>query len=203
MNSSFFLYPIKFISGIAFLTMFICIFFIPFVNIYPNYFYQDLSSDYPEQSFLNTFDYVWPIPGYTKITSPFGKRNSPTQGATSFHKGIDIGAPTGTKLYAITDGEITFANFLGGGGYTITLLTTSGMKITYCHVSPNFMVTPGDYVKKGQQIATVGPKYVIGVPNNPYSHNGKPTNGAITGPHLHLGIRIDDEYINPLTLFSN
>ena len=61
-------------------------------------------------------------------------------GASSFHKGIDIGAPEGTKLYATCDGEITFASFLGGGGYTITL-SKDNMKITYCHVSPNFLVS--------------------------------------------------------------
>lgn len=61
-------------------------------------------------------------------------------GASSFHKGIDIGAPQETKLYAICDGEITFVDFLGGGGYTITLLANN-MKITYCHVSPNFLVS--------------------------------------------------------------
>ncbi|MCI9000226.1 MAG: M23 family metallopeptidase [Clostridia bacterium] len=61
-------------------------------------------------------------------------------GASSFHKGIDIGAPEGTKLYAICDGEITFADFLGGGGYTITL-SKENMKITYCHVSPDFLVS--------------------------------------------------------------
>ncbi len=32
--------------------------------------------------------------------------------------------------------------------------------------------------------------------------NGNPTNGATTGPHLHLGVRIDGEYVNPLTLFT-
>ena len=32
--------------------------------------------------------------------------------------------------------------------------------------------------------------------------NGNPTNGATTGPHLHLGVRYKDEYINPLSLFN-
>lgn len=124
-------------------------------------------------------------------------------GASSFHKGIDIGAPEGTKLYAICDGEITFADFLGGGGYTITL-SNDDMKITYCHISPNFLVSVGETVKKGQHIANVGPKNVYGVPNNPYKDkNGNPTNGATTGSHLHLGVRINNSYINPLSLFSN
>lgn len=123
-------------------------------------------------------------------------------GASSFHKGTDIGAPEGTKLYAICDGKITFTDFLGGGGYTITL-SKDNMKITYCHVSPNFIVSVGDIIKKGQHIANVGPKNVFGVPNNPYKDkNGNPTNGATTGCHLHLGIRIDGNYINPMSLFS-
>lgn len=124
-------------------------------------------------------------------------------GASSFHKGIDISAPEETKLYAICDGEITFTDFLGGGGYTVTL-SCNNMKITYCHVSPNFIVSVGDKVKKGQHIANVGPKNVYGVKNNPYKDkNGNPTNGATTGCHLHLGVRIDNTYINPLTLFPN
>ena len=68
-------------------------------------------------------------------------------GASSFHKGIDIGAPEGTKLYAICDGKITFADFLGGGGYTITL-SKEDMKITYCHVSGNFLVSVRRYCSK-------------------------------------------------------
>lgn len=38
--------------------------------------------------------------------------------------------------------------------------------------------------------------------NNYKDKNGNPTNGATTGCHLHLGIRIDEEYINPLDLFN-
>ena len=123
-------------------------------------------------------------------------------GASSFHKGIDIGAPEGTNLYAVCDGIITFVGFLGGGGYTITLSNDS-MKITYCHVSPNFIVSVGDTVVKGQHISNVGPKNVYGVVWNTYKDkNGEPTNGATTGCHLHLGVRINDKYANPLNLFN-
>ena len=148
---------------------------------------------------LNTSEYIWPIPGYTIISSPFGKRISPTAGASSFHKGTDIPAPEGTRLLAVCDGIITFTGFLGGGGSTITL-TNNNIKISYCHVSPIFIVSVGDHVKKGQIIGNVGPKYVYGVVGNNYfdSANGKPTNGATTGCHLHIGFRINDKYENPL-----
>lgn len=145
--------------------------------------------------------FAWPIPGYTKVTSPFGKRNSPTAGASSYHYGTDIGAPEGTSLIAVAAGKITFLGFLGAGGYTLTL-SFENFKITYCHISPNYVVKEGDYVLRGQIIANVGPKYVYGVPGNKYSDStGKPTNGATTGTHLHFGVRINDKYVNPLDYF--
>ena len=57
----------------------------------------------------------------------------------------------------------------------------------------------GEKVKKGQIIGKVGPKNVYGVPGNKYfDSKGNPTNGATTGPHLHFGMRINNEYVNPL-----
>ena len=139
--------------------------------------------------------------GYSTITSYFGKRVSPTAGASNYHKGIDIGAPEGTVLIAATDGLITYVGFLGGGGYTITL-SNENMKITYCHVSPNFLVNVGDFVQRGQVIAQVGPKYVYGVAGNTYHDaQGNPTNGATTGCHLHFGVRVDENYVNPLNYY--
>ena len=96
--------------------LFICIFFIPFTS-YSN----SISFVSGEILDLNPNGFVWPSPGYTRINSYFGKRNAPTSGASTFHKGIDIGAPEGSTFIAVTDGEITFTDFLGGGGYTITL----------------------------------------------------------------------------------
>lgn len=128
----------------------ICILFIPVIGI--NTFSSYTTSNASSTSFIiSDDDYIWPIPGYTSITSPFGKRYSPTAGASSYHKGIDIGAPKNTKLFAVTSGTITFVGFLGGGGYTITL-TNENMKFTYCHVSPNYIVKKGDFVQKGELI---------------------------------------------------
>lgn len=125
----------------------------------------------------------------------------PLLGASSYHYGIDIPAPQGSKLIAVADGEITFTNFLGAGGYTITL-SFDNFKITYCHCDSNFIVKVGDKIKQGQVIGYVGPKNVYGVKGNQYKDsNGNPTNGATTGPHLHLGIRVDGKYSNPLDYF--
>lgn len=179
----------------------VCIFFIPFFS-YSNFNNILQSNDF---IFINTSsNYIWPIPGYTRISSYFGKRNAPAQGAATYHTGIDIPAPEGTCLFAVCSGEITFTGFLGGGGYTITLEPENeNIKFTYCHVSPNFLVSVGDVLEKGDLIGHVGPKYVYSVLGNQYSdENGIPTNGATTGCHLHFGYRIDGKYNNPLDLFS-
>ncbi len=197
MSNSFFSFKILVIF-IIFISVFISVFFIP---MFPNEFISYSSSKFISID-ISSSGYAWPIPGYNSITSYFGYRTSPTAGASSYHSGLDIGAPEGSKLIAVTSGEITFASFLGGGGYTITI-TSGNIKFTYCHVSPYYIVKIGDKVSQGQVIGYVGPKNVYGVKGNQYfDENGNPTNGATTGPHLHFGVRVDGEYIDPLSLFN-
>lgn len=182
----------QFILILVLLTLFISIFFIPKAN---------LSKEFIQ--YIETGELLWPAPGYTRINSYFGKRNAPTGGASTYHKGVDIGAPEGSSYVAVTTGTITYVGFLGGGGYTVTLTDenkeSGEIKYSYCHSDPNFLVHEGEKVLKGQIIGKVGPKNVYGVKGNKYfDSNGNPTNGATTGPHLHFGMRINGEYVNPL-----
>jgi len=110
----------------------------------------------------------------------FGPRRSPTSGASSYHSGVDVGAVQGTKLYSCISGKVVFLAFKGAGGYTITV-KSGNITVSFCHISPNFLVSLGENVKKGELIAKVGPKNVYGVKGNPYRDSkGKPTNGATT-----------------------
>lgn len=171
-------FKIYFIIIISF-SIFISIFFIP---IFKNNNLAFEESPNKQIIAFNPDGFVWPVPGYNSISSYFGKRKAPTSGASSFHYGIDVPAPEGTNLIAIADGEITFRSFLGAGGYTITL-SFDDFKISYCHVSPNFIVSVGDLVKQGQIIGQVGPKYVYGVPGNQYADSsGIPTNRSNNWP---------------------
>ena len=110
--------------------------------------------------------------GYTTITSKFGYRTAPTNGAGRYHGGIDIAAPVGSNIISITSGTVTSIGFKGANGYTVTVKNEI-FTFSYSHISPNFLVYTGQTVFKGQVIATVGPKNVYNVPNNPY---GNPTN---------------------------
>ncbi len=119
-----------------------------------------------------TNEFIWPIPNYTTITSSFGYRTAPTKGASTYHSGIDIAAPTGTNILAISDGTVIFTGFSGAGGYTVTIENES-YKVSYCHVSPFFVVNLGQKIFKGNIIANVGPKNVYGVLNNPYKDSNR------------------------------
>lgn len=185
----------KLITRIIIFVVIICFLFIPTMSADT----ELKPVEKGEKIFYGNLNFAWPIPGYTAISSPFGKRTAPTSGASTFHKGTDIPAPEGTTLIATCDGEITFIGFLGGGGYTITITNADGLKISYCHVSPNYIVSVGQLVEQGEIIGNVGPKYVYGVVGNNYKDaSGNPTNGATTGCHLHIGFREDGEYVNPM-----
>ena len=143
-------------------------------------------------------EFYWPLPNNHTITSPFGPRKAPTSGASVNHSGIDIAAPPGTEIHSICDGYVVFTAFNGAGGFTITIKATP-YKISYCHVNPNFIVSINQFVSKGQVIGYVGPKYV-NYPSN-YNDGVGYTNGATTGPHLHLTVKKNNQLINPESIF--
>lgn len=140
---------------------------------------------------VNNEKFYWPTPGFYGISSYFGNRNSPTKGASSNHKGIDILANQGSGVSAVADGVVKFAGWDNSGGYMITISHEDNTKSSYAHLDSKMYVQVGDIVKKGEIIGKVGPKYV---------ENGK-LNGATTGVHLHLGISVKGTYIDPLNFF--
>ena len=193
MNSSFFIFYKNFLIFIFILYLFLIIILIPIIIYYPNI---NIS--------LSNQDIIWPIPDSKTITSKFGHRVAPTTGSSTYHSGIDIAAPEGTDLIACFSGKITFVGFSGAGGCSI-ILENDIYKASYCHCSPNYIVTEGSFIKKGDIIGNVGPKNVYDISNNFYKDsNGNPTNGATTGCHLHFSLKLksNNTFVNPLDYFN-
>jgi len=116
-----------------------------------------------------TGTFVWPTPGFTRITSPFGWRTHPIFRTREFHSGIDIGAPQGRNIVAADSGEVIYADWLGGYGRTV-IISHGQFTTLYAHAS-TLLVEEGDKVAKGQVIARIG------------------STGNSTGPHLHFEVR--------------
>ncbi len=127
---------------------------------------------------IGNINFVWPCPSSSRITSAFGSRTSPTEGASSNHQGIDIGAASGSDIIAAADGTVTISTYSYSAGNYIMLNHGGGVSTVYMHCS-KLLVSAGDKVKKGQVIAKVG------------------STGYSTGPHLHFGVRLNGSYVNP------
>lgn len=121
-------------------------------------------------------DFAWPVPGYYKISSPFGPRWG------RMHKGIDIagGGIHGKSIVAAADGTVVRVSYdTGGYGNYFVIDHGSGYTTLYGHCS-SVSVSNGQSVKKGQVVGKVG------------------NTGRSTGPHLHFEIRVGGVAKNPL-----
>jgi lipoprotein NlpD len=120
---------------------------------------------------LSPEGYLWPVNG--RINSGFGPRGS------SFHDGIDIGAPEGTPIHAIDQGEVIYSDQLRGYGNIVIVRHSDNVVSVYAHNQVN-LVHQGQHVDRGQIIGRVG------------------RTGRVTGPHLHFEIRKNNAAQDPL-----
>lgn len=122
--------------------------------------------------------FTWPCPSSTRITSDYGVRTSPTSGASTNHKGIDIGADGGADIVAAAAGMVTSAAYSSAAGNYVMIDHGGGLYTVYMHASA-LLVSPGQEVSAGQVIAKVG------------------STGISTGNHLHFGVSLNGSYVSP------
>lgn len=112
------------------------------------------------------------MPVESKVISEYGIRNGRP------HKGIDLGAPTGTPVFSVLDGTIVYSGHQGNYGNVVVVEHPDFIMTVYGHNEKN-LVSVGDVVKQGQMIATTG------------------STGNATAPHVHFEYRIKGKAINP------
>ncbi|MBR3152816.1 MAG: peptidoglycan DD-metalloendopeptidase family protein [Clostridia bacterium] len=133
-------------------------------------------------------DYVggemaWPVPGYTRITSPYGMRTHPITGVYKLHTGTDIGAPMGANFIAANDGVVVKAEYNSAYGNMVMINHGGGVSTLYAHGS-EILVQPGQQVKRGDPVLKVG------------------STGYSTGPHAHFEVRVNGEYQDPIPFIT-
>lgn len=130
---------------------------------------------------------AWPVPGFTRVSSPFGYRIHPIFKTRKLHTGIDIGRAAdgtsidGAAIVAAGSGEVIYAGYRGGYGNTVMIDHGNGVVTLYAHQrSGGIRVSVGQSVSKGDRIGTVG------------------STGYSTGPHLHFEVRVNGTPKDPM-----
>ena len=118
--------------------------------------------------------WIWPVTG--PVIKGFDPPGSPYGPG---HRGIDIAAPVGTLVRAPAPGVVSFAGNVGG--HLFVTINHGGGFLSTCSFLSGLLVHKGDTVAQGQAIALSG--------------TGHPGD---TMPNLHLGVRLNGEYVDPL-----
>lgn len=125
--------------------------------------------------------YLWPLSGYTSVSSPFGYRNCPFHGQ-ELHGGCDIPAPSGTPIRAAKSGVVVISTYNSSYGNYVVIAHSDGSRTMYAHQSQR-AVSAGETVSQGQTIGYVG------------------TTGSSTGNHLHFELWLNSSSssrVNPV-----
>lgn len=140
--------------------------------------YADRYFDQTTRSFFLDTKMRMPLTSYW-ISSDYGQRTNPLGKNQQFHRGIDLAAPVGTRVYACKNGTVTAAvkNDKVFGNY-IVIKHPQGLSSIYAHLS-KIQVESGQKVSTGEQIGLVG------------------QTGQVTGPHLHFEIRLNGQHTDP------
>jgi murein DD-endopeptidase MepM/ murein hydrolase activator NlpD len=117
------------------------------------------------------------------ISSRFGPRTDPFDGRSAWHKGVDFTASPGSDVFAIASGVVVWAGYDKDYGNLVEIRHSNGYRTRYAH-NREYLVKPGDIVKKGQVIAHVG------------------QTGRASGAHLHLEVLRDDRQVDPMQYIS-
>lgn len=116
-------------------------------------------------------------------TDSFGTRRIFNGSLASVHRGLDYRAKPGTPVKAVNAGTVVLARPLYYEGNCVIIDHGLGLMTIYMHLS-KFNIRQGQHLERGQLIALSG------------------STGRATGPHLHLSVRWQGEYLDPAKLFS-
>ena len=120
----------------------------------------------------------WPLDG--KLEGRFGTELHPRFKTVTVRNGIEIDAPLGTPVGAVYDGEVAFAAWFEGYGKLLILRHPGHVHSLYGYLD-DFTVLPGDWVKQGQPVASVG------------------ETGSLAGARLYFEIRFEGTPVDPET----
>ena len=126
------------------------------------------------------FNFIWPVKG--GVSGLFGRRRVFNGEPRKPHSGMDIAAAKGSLIQAPAEGIVRGTGDYFFNGNTVFIDHGQGLITVFCHLD-RVDVSDGQSVQQGDVIGTVG------------------ATGRVTGPHLHLGVSLNDERVEPMLFF--
>ena len=137
--------------------------------------YFDLTGRSKVRAFLSS-----PL-AFSRVTSGFAMRFHPIHRTWRAHLGVDFGAPTGTPVRTVGEGQVSFSGWQNGYGNVVHVLHSGNRTTVYAHLH-RIDVRRGERVEQGQRIGTVG------------------STGWATGPHLHFEFKMGNQQVDPMKI---
>jgi len=114
-----------------------------------------------------------------RLSSGFGMREDPIDGAHRHHDGVDIAAARGAPIRAARAGRVVRAERVAGYGKLVVVDHGAGLETRYAHCD-SIDVAVGQQVAAGARLGRVG------------------DTGRATGPHLHFEVRSHGRAVDPV-----
>lgn len=121
----------------------------------------------------------WPVEG--PMTSPYGLRFLGWR--PDIHEGVDISAPEGTEVLAMSEGRVSYAGSMAGYGNVVFVRHNTGIVTVYAHLS-SIAVRADQLVDHRQVVGRVG------------------RSGSATGAHLHFEVWMDGRSVDPVLMLG-
>jgi len=134
------------------------------------------------QFILRSLPLTAPIDSYY-ISSSYGTRLDPFNGARALHEGVDMVSKLRSEVLATAPGTVTFAGWKGGYGRVVEIDHGLGIVTRYAHLHA-INVKVGDVVDYRQEIGKLG------------------SSGRSSGPHVHFEVRYNGRPLDPMAFLK-
>jgi len=128
-----------------------------------------------------SFPFLRPVPG--EVTGAFGLQRILNGQPRAPHSGVDFEAALGDEVHAANQGRVILSGDFFFNGKSVFVDHGQGVITMYFHLS-RIDVSSGQYIERGHVVGLVG------------------ATGRATGPHLHFGMKILDQTVDPMPLFT-
>lgn len=137
--------------------------------------------------FPSSVSAAWPFHTASGVLLGYGQSYA-RDGADAVHRGVDIGAPAGSSVYAPAAGEVSFAGLVPGGSrqvFAVSVKTCEGLTVT-CMPFDSVAVSTGEDISVGSLLGALAGDGDL----------------SSSQSHVHVSVRREQAYLDPTSVLG-